>query len=143
MLLILVCNEMRYTTKPRLEEVLSKINLLCNENNIELITFITPHRRSVQDAYVIDDYIAFLRTLSKYNNFYDFSGYNSVTIDDHNYYESSHYLSKIGDLIAARILDDKTVVVPEDFGMLVKKNTDNYLDNKRKNIHKYELTKHY
>lgn len=133
-----------FTTRQKLEGVLSKINLLCRKHNIKLIMFITPHHKSVMDSFVIDDYFEFLKTLSIHNNFYDFSGYNSVTINDYNYYESSHYLSKVGDLIAARIFEDKNFLIPDDFGRLVtKKNIDSYLYNKRANIHKYELTKHH
>jgi len=131
-----------FTTKKDFGIILFELNKLCRKNNIKLITFVTPHNKVMMDSYVLEDYFEFLRVLSKYNSFYDFSGYNSVTTNNYNYYESSHYLPKVGELISARIFGDETIFIPKDFGFLVtNKNIEGYLDSKRSNISEYELKK--
>ena len=45
-------------------------------------------------------------------------------------------------LISAKIFNDKSVEVPEDFGVLVTKdNIDEHLENLRKQIKEYDLNK--
>ncbi len=61
----------------------------------------------------------FERGLAKLTDFYDFSGLNSITRDAYNFYNPSHFRLPIGDLMIARMLGDKTVPVPSDFGVLV------------------------
>ena len=77
-------------------------------------------------------------------NYYDFSGYNTVTTNDCNYYETSHYRPLVGNLIAARIFHDSTISVPDDFGKFITKNTiDNHIILLKKQIDEYEeSTKH-
>jgi hypothetical protein len=131
-----------FTEKVKFEMVLSKINILCSENKIKLITFITPHHKVMMDSYKVDDYLDFLRTLAKHNDFYDFSGYNSITMNDYNYYEKSHYLPKIGELISARIFNDTRIDIPHDFGRLVtRENIDDYLDVKKNKLREYDSLK--
>lgn len=68
-----------------------------------------------------------LNTLNKYQNT-GLSGYNSITLNNCNYYESKHYRPHVGDMIAARIFLDKDKVVPDDFGVFVtKENIDKHI----------------
>ena len=50
---------------------------------------------------------------------WDFSGYNSITSEDKNYRDSSHFYGKIGDLILNRIMGVQEEKVPDDFGIWV------------------------
>lgn len=128
-----------YKGRIDVEKNMRIINNICNENNINLIVFITPHSRIMLDNYDIKSYLEFLKTISKFNNFYNFSGYNSVTKNDYNYYEKSHYLSNVGTLIAARIFNDKSIIVPTDFGIYVTKNNiDEHLKNMNEQIIDYD-----
>jgi hypothetical protein len=121
---------------------LKEIVDLCTLNNINLIVFTTPHNKNMMDSFIIKDYLEFLKMISSFTSFYDFTGYNSVTTKNINYYESSHYREKVGILIAARIFNDKEVEVPQDFGVLVTKdNVDEHLENLRKQIEEYDLSK--
>ena len=91
------------------------------------------------DTFVIKDYLAYLKDIATITDFYDFSGYNSITTNNCNYYERSHYRPFIGKLIAARIFNDKTVKVPDDFGQLVtKENITEHLQMLKKNIINYK-----
>ena len=77
-------------------------------------------------------------------DFYDFSGLNSVTRNNLNYYEEDHYRYLVGNMIVKRIFGCGNINVPDDFGVLVTKNNvnehitkqrwelENYLANKNK-----------
>ncbi len=81
------------------------------------------------DHFLKEDFISFLRDLTEITPFWNFSGYNSITTDNKFYANQAHYQPSVSRLIAARIFDDKTVIVPKDFGVWVsKKNIDSYLE---------------
>jgi hypothetical protein len=86
----------------------------------------------MMDTFYKDDYLNYLKSIAKITDFYDFSGYNSITTNNCNYYETSHYRPHIGELIAGRIFKDKNISIPNDFGTWVtKENVDKYLKNKK------------
>jgi hypothetical protein len=118
-------------------KVLRELVTLCKQNNINLIIFITPHHRTIIDHFLEEDYIAFLKGLSEVTSFWNFSGYNSITTDNKNYFSLSHYVPSVSRLIAARIFDDKTLDVPKDFGVWVTKdNIDAHLKNLKESFKK-------
>ncbi|MBE0513324.1 hypothetical protein [Sulfurimonas sp.] len=121
-------------------EALKEIASLSKKHGVNLIIFTTPHNKNMMDTFIIDDYLEFLKTISRVGEFYDFSGYNSITINNMNYYESSHYRENVGRLIAAKIFNDQTVDVPKDFGVLVtKENIEEHLQNLKEQIKAYDL----
>ncbi len=112
--------------------LLREIVALCKQHDIHLILFTTPHHKSIMDHFAEEDYISFLRDLSEVAAFWNFSGYNSITTDNKNYFDHSHYKPAVSRLIAARIFNDTTVIVPKDFGALVtQENVDSYLEKVR------------
>jgi hypothetical protein len=111
-------------------EALRELVAFCRQHHINFILFTTPHHRMVLDHFLEEDYISFLRGLSEITPFWDFSGYNSVTTDNKNYLDHSHYNPSVSRWIAARIFNDQTVMVPKDFGVWVtRKNIDSHLEN--------------
>jgi hypothetical protein len=58
-------------------------------------------------------------------DFYDFSGLNSVTLNNLNYYEKNHYRYLVGNMIVKRIFGCGNINIPDDFGVLVTKNNIN------------------
>jgi hypothetical protein len=102
-------------------EGLRELVAMCRQHEINLMLFITPHHKFFMDRFVVEDYLTFLRKLSDITLFWDFSGYNSVTTNNRNYLDHSHYKSSVSRMIAARIFNDKTLAVPEDFGVRVTK----------------------
>jgi hypothetical protein len=119
-------------------EGLRELVTLCRQHDINLILFITPHNKFFMDRFVVEDYLTFLRKLSEITSFWDFGGYNSITTNNENYLDRSHYKPSISRMIAARIFNDKTLTVPEDFGVWVtKENIDSHLENLEMTIKKY------
>ena len=96
-----------------------RIRKLCRDNGINLYLFTMAQNAHTMDTFKVDAYLAFLGALAKTGSYFDFSGYNSVTTNDCNYYEWSHYRPKVARWIAARIFHDSSVDVPNDFGVWV------------------------
>ena len=94
---------------------------LCEEKGVNLTVLTTAYNHLRMDAFKINDVLSFVKRLATYHDIWYFSGYNSVTNDDRNFYEVNHYIPKIGALKAARIYHDSAVDVPKDFGVLVSK----------------------
>jgi hypothetical protein len=111
----------QYTTGKKSMDALQEIINLCKKNQIKLYIFTAAHNHRKMDTFILKDYNKFLRNISKITSFYDFTGYNSVTKNDENYYEMSHYRPKVGILMAAKIFDDKKIDVPKDFGRFIEK----------------------
>jgi len=72
---------------------------LCNRNNIKLILFTNPLHILTYKQAVEYGYIDFLSRLSEITDYYNFSGINDITTNNENYFEASHYKSKVGKLI--------------------------------------------
>lgn len=100
-------------------EALKKIKQISRDNNIQLILFVTPHNHKMLEAIGMEAYKTFLRSLAGVTEYWDFSGYNSVTTNDQNYYEYSHYRPHVAQWIVSRIFQDADTPVPDDFGVYV------------------------
>lgn len=121
---------------------LSRIKNLADENNIQLYVFTTPHNNMMMDKFKTKYYLEYLNMISKITDFYDFSGYNTITLNNCNYYESSHYRPKVAPLIAARIFNDKTINIPNDFGVFVTKdNINEHLKNLEHQIENHDKSR--
>lgn len=98
---------------------IDQIKRLCEINHIKLIVFINPiHRTTYLDGDT-EQFERFKKGLANITEFYDFSGLNSISVDNYCFYETSHYRYFVGDFIVARIFGDVTVQVPEDFGVFI------------------------
>ncbi len=110
-----------------LEEIRETVDLL-KAHGVRLIVFINPIHKATYLATGLEKFFLFEKELSRITDFYDFSGLNSITTNNYYYYETSHYRLKVGALILARIFNDSSVKVPDDFGVLVTKgNIDQHL----------------
>jgi len=126
------------STKKALNAI-NEIVQLSKKHNIRLYIFTTPHNKNMMDTYKINDYLKFIQGIALITNFHDFSGYNSITNNNCNYYEYSHYRPLVGELISAKIFRDKNINVPEDFGIYVTKdNIDKHIINIKKQIENHD-----
>ena len=80
---------------------------------------------------------------------WDFSGYNSITTEEvltpmKNYWDSSHFTERVGNMIIARIFDKVEFDIPSDFGVkLTSNNIDAHLISTKRNRLKYiEMNAH-
>lgn len=100
---------------------IAQVKAICDAKKVTLITFITPHNHRMLNGFELESYQSFLNGLAQITPFWNFATYNTYTLDDHHYYESSHYRETMAKLIAARIFDDPHVKIPNDFGYYVTK----------------------
>lgn len=110
---------LKYSTKKQSMRDLQEIVDLCRQHHIKLYLFTMPHNHNLMDTFEIEDYFNYLKDIAKISDFYDFSGYNSVTNNDCNYYDISHYRPLVAKLIAGRIFHNPNIKVPKDFGIWV------------------------
>ena len=106
----------------RPNNAIKEIIAFCREHGIELTIFISPTHPTTYFDLTNQKLIQNLReTLIGMTNYWDFSGINSVAINNANYYDTSHYRLKIGDMILGRIFGIKDIIIPDDFGVYVTK----------------------
>ncbi len=107
----------------RSEETIAEIREIveiARENGVHLKVFINPVHHV---TYLDKDFEAFLnfkKMLAEVTDFYDFSGLNSITMDNANFYETSHYRQKIGDLLVEHLFLGREPA-QDGFGRLVTK----------------------
>lgn len=107
---------------PKMLTALCTIVALAEQHHINLILYTTPYNHAMLNNFLVDDILTYLNDISKIHSFYFFSDYNSITLDDTNYYEAGHFRGKVSNLIAARIFNDKKTNIPSDFGMYIMQN---------------------
>ena len=118
----------------------------CNKNNIKVFVYIPPmfseHFDAINAGGYFDEFELFKKELVKITDFIDFTGHNTISKNKNNYWDSSHLRVETTEVIMAKIFNDKSVEVPEDFGVLVTKdNINEHLENLRKQIEEYDLNK--
>ena len=96
---------------------------LCNEYNINLRVFTNPMHAMTYAKGIDNGYLVFLEELADITPYWNFSGFNDVTLDYSNYYETSHYCPAVGDKMIDVIYNGKTdaKMLSEGFGMYVTK----------------------
>jgi hypothetical protein len=99
----------------------------CLQKDINLLIFFVPENHNYLDQFDRKLFLDFLKKVSTIVEFWNFSGYNSITLNDTNYYDYFHFRYFISDLIVKRIFND-TTSVPSDFGVYVtEKNIDSHI----------------
>jgi hypothetical protein len=110
---------------------------LCQDNNINLKVFTTAIYTSqmqiLQDMDKIDIYYKWKKEVANITPYWDFMYPNTITKNSDNYIDPSHIKQENGYLYFARLFDDKTVKVPDDFGVYVtSENIDEHIGNLKK-----------
>ena len=81
----------------RLEECLAEIQELidlCEEYDIQLYIVTNPLYYKTYARSVENGYLEFLEKLSEITEFYNFSSFSDITMNDRNYYETSHFTAE-------------------------------------------------
>lgn len=99
------------------------IAALCKTNGIELIVFTNPMHPLIYEASLEKDWFRFLEELAQVTDYYNFSGLNSITLDNANFLETSHYMAEIGDRMMDCFVNGNCdeALLKEGFGMKVTK----------------------
>jgi len=112
----------RYSISSDINGALDQVKKLvqfAKEHQINLIFYINPTHHITYLNLNLDNYYEALKKLADLTNFYDFSGLNSVAIDNMSFLENSHFRLKTGDMIIARIFHKDNISLPDDFGRYI------------------------
>ena len=120
---------MQYYFYPAALEAMKEIASICDEKGIRLIVFSSPMFSYQLKLSAQAGYLDFLEQLAAVTPYYNFSSLNSITSDEANYLDPSHYKAHIGDMILNRIFcEDKNVHKEDLFGEYVtQENVDDVL----------------
>jgi hypothetical protein len=101
---------------------------ICEQSGVELRAFVPPtHAAHLEAIYARDlweQFEAWKRRIASVTPFWDFSGYNRVTMEPmaetmSNYWDISHYRSGVGDLVLSRMFDGEGAIPADGFGWRV------------------------
>jgi len=99
---------------------------LCKEHNVEFKAFTTAvsvyQLKVLKDSGKMDIYYKWKARLAQITPYWDFMYVNSVTKNSDNFIDGAHIRQEKGYMYFARLFNDSTVDVPEDFGRYVDKN---------------------
>ena len=112
-----------YMPREEVFEEIPEIIDLCEENDINLTIFTNPLYAKTYTQGIENGYLEFLKGLSEITDFYNFSGYNTLTMDTANFYENSHYTRRIGDKMIDVMFYGQTYegLIDQGFGVYVEK----------------------
>lgn len=102
---------------------IKRIKEMCEEKGVSFLMIISPIYYTEMDAYNSTQLEEFLRGLSEITDYWDFSGYNSVSFEPRYFYDPYHFRNAVGEMALARIFGDEGIYVPDDFGRYVSKDT--------------------
>ncbi|MCX6267453.1 MAG: hypothetical protein NTW16_08870 [Bacteroidetes bacterium] len=130
-----------YQDFPDVESAICEIDSLvrfARAHKININIYVNPTHVSSYININLDAFYDALSRLASVTDYYDFSGINSVTINNLYYHETSHFYLNVGDMIIDRVCGQKTVTVPDDFGYMVNKsNIEKHIVSQRKMVARY------
>ena len=103
----------------------------CEENHINLRVFTNPVNAVTYQKGVENGYHDFLRKLADVTPYWNFSGYNDITMDMDLYYETSHFTPAVADTVIDCVYNGKTDedLLAQGYGVYVTKdNADDLYD---------------
>ncbi|MEO1201569.1 MAG: hypothetical protein AAFX10_02600 [Pseudomonadota bacterium] len=119
-------------------EELYRIVEICRSRGIDLKVIVPPthaaHAESIRARGLWNQYERWKRRLAAVTPYWDFSGYNRVTMEPlaeqmSNYWDISHYRSSVGDVMLSRIFSDGPDAPADGFGWRVtEENVERALD---------------
>ncbi|MBO6133614.1 MAG: hypothetical protein J6P05_04695 [Lachnospiraceae bacterium] len=119
--------------RPREEcfEEIREFKELCEEHDIKLRIFTNPINGYTYKKDIANGYLVFLRKLSDITEYWNFSGFNDITLNMDNYYETSHFNPEVSNMVVDTVYHGKTDerLLSQGFGVYVTKdNVDELLD---------------
>lgn len=110
-----------YYPREAVFDELTQIVELCEENNINLRVFTNPVYGYTYKRDIENGYLHFLERLAEITPYYNFSGFNDVTLDNKYYYENSHFSPQVCDAMIDTMYygwqDER--LITQGFGMYV------------------------
>ena len=119
----LMAAKLGYTGKFRIDESIveiKKIKELCEKNHIKLTAFMYPTYYKTYLFYDQSKIEEFKRKLVQVMDFYDFYDIDSIALNQHKWFEGSHFVTSVGDYIIDSIQNKKHLVTQENIEVRIK-----------------------
>jgi len=98
-----------------------KIIELCQKKNIKLYIYLSPVQSSMLNLYtelgLENTFLIWKKSLQEITSYIDFCTLNSITNNRYNFIDGAHIMPRFSKLIFARIFNDTSVDIPNDFGV--------------------------
>jgi len=118
---------------------IAEIVRLSEEHGFNLYIFINPIHRMYYLQHSPELFLMFKEKLAGITDYWDFSGFNSITTNNYYYYETSHYRPLVGHMVTCRITGCANIKVPADFGVLITSdNVSGFIAKKKEELAAYE-----
>lgn len=92
---------------------------LCDREGVNFTVIMSPLYHKELAAYDKGELTEFWIRLARITDFWDFTGFHSVSHDSRYFYDAYHFRNSVGDMALARMFGDNEVYIPENFGTLV------------------------
>ncbi len=112
----------KYSSMPYMQTVVDAVARLkekCEAQGVEFTLILSPVYCTELRSYEREDLEEYWRALAAVTDFWDFSGYTSVSYDSRYFYDAYHFRNAVGDMALARMFGDDGIYVPADFGFYV------------------------
>ena len=93
---------------------------MCENANIKLYVVCSPIYSQYIDCFSNEDLTEFYTALANTTDFWDFS-YSSVSYEPRYFYDETHFRNDVGSMAIARMFNDDSVYIPDDFGRYITK----------------------
>lgn len=80
-------------------DALQRIKDLCDAHGTKLLVVVVPSFFSKYQSYDSTYYRDYLEDIARITDFWDFSGYNEITLNPYNFYDGTHFYYETADLI--------------------------------------------
>ena len=125
-------------------QMFKKIVDYCHANDINIYVYIPPvyfeHFYAFREAGLKSELETFKRELVKITDFIDFTGVNSITTNQKNYWDSSHLRTEYTEMIMAKVIHNIDTEGHSDFGVMVtKENIETHLKKQHNQYSKINL----
>lgn len=97
---------------------IAAIRNLCKENGINLVVVTAPVYREYMNCFDYNAVMDFYTRLAEVTPYWDFS-LSSVSCEPRYFYDETHFRNCVGKMALARIAEDDSIYIPEDFGAYV------------------------
>ncbi|HEX9063067.1 MAG TPA: polysaccharide deacetylase family protein [Clostridia bacterium] len=95
---------------------IKRIKEQCEAKGINFMLIASPVFYKEVLTYDKNELKEYWKKIADVTDFWDFSGYNSVSFEPRYYYDPLHFRNSVGDMALAYIFNDKSIYIPQDFG---------------------------
>jgi len=99
-------------------ESIKNIKDYCEKNDVSFKLIASPVSDKELETYQVGELKAYWRKIAGVTEFWDFSGYTSISEDPRYFYDNFHFRNSVGDMALAKVFDDAEAYVPDNFGNL-------------------------